>query len=672
MPFPCFHTDLFLCRDVRRHPVDVYDFEKLFANLEDARSKGLRIVRMGLCLFGDGFGFLNGAKPMSSNGCYISWLNDELTDLSQLDCIGQYPKGLNHMDCWSVWEPDILQIQAGFTVQLTHETVFVCGGIGLIKADQPQAQQFAGCLSQNANYPDRFSNVHKSQLGDLTIDLGAIRKTQQQLREFRSAQKAQPKSAAVKGQLQDAGLCVRPSVFEGRQFQFDVTTQIPPEIYHSLVIGLGGALIRKSLLEMTAKGAEAFVAAFENQPLPPNWNPLVTPKLSTQKDKKLMMGAEDIKHFIQIAPFALRGDILKPARNKSDGRITYTDEAAAKYSKSGQTKLFYNAYCDLAKCYKCVFAKTRKSGSPDADTTSLNELDFSIVASITSLQANWPGEFLTPNVNTVRHLRESTRNYGVASLLNVMLEEMLHGRYKRRAPSTSGRDSLVEVMQYENFRQAAQFLQDILSDLDSARSHPAILRLPESIRSELLNPSDRTLRDLLQPPRVKSPYSASQPNAICDESIRSGPRCGTLKLSAQEKKLIHLQDDDSFPESKVSFIIRPHQDTLWASTSQKGATRYSVTDDSNNRAVIGIVQLEQLFFVGDDAYCTVTWGERKLIDTAYSGCRMYNFSVDNSTNTAMHRRGKGVLSIRHIDRYVHFGLTRDGGMLLNDLYFISS
>ena len=115
-PFPVFTLQFpFLCRDVRRHPVDVYDFEKLFANLEDARSKGLRIVRMGLCLFGDGFGFLNGAKPMSSNGCYISWLNDELTDLSQLDCIGQYPKGLNHVDCWSVWnrifckfKPDLL------------------------------------------------------------------------------------------------------------------------------------------------------------------------------------------------------------------------------------------------------------------------------------------------------------------------------------------------------------------------------------------------------------------------------------------------------------------------------------------------------------------------------------------------------------------------------------
>jgi hypothetical protein len=192
---PYFHTYFF--RYVRRHPVDVYDFEKLFANLEDARSKGLRIVRVGICLFGDGFGFLNGAKPMSSNGCYISWLNYELKDLSQLDCIGQYPKGLNHMDCWSVWEPDIYKIQAGFTVKLAHERVFVCGGIGLIKADQPQAQLFAGCLSQNADCPDRFSNVHKSQLGDMNIDLGAIRKTQQQLREFRSAQEAQPNSANI-------------------------------------------------------------------------------------------------------------------------------------------------------------------------------------------------------------------------------------------------------------------------------------------------------------------------------------------------------------------------------------------------------------------------------------------------------------------------------------------
>ena len=35
---------------------------------------------------------------------------------------------------------------------------------------------------------------------------------------------------------------------------------------------------------------------------------------------------------------------------------------------------------------------------------------------------------------------------------------------------------------------------------------------------------------------------------------------------------------------------------------------------------------------------------------------------------AMHRRGKVVLSIRHINQYVHFGLTCDGVMLLNELY----
>ena len=43
----------------------------------------------------------------------------------------------------------------------------------------------------------------------------------------------------------------------------------------------------------------------------------------------------------------------------------------------------------------------------------------------------------------------------------------------------------------------------------------------------------------------------------------------------------------------------------------------------------------------------------------------------SSDPVAMHRRGKGVLSIRNIDRYVHFGLTCDGGMLLYELYFIS-
>jgi hypothetical protein len=148
-------------KDMRRHPVDAYDFDTLFSNLQKARDEKFRILRVGVCLFGDGFGFLNGAKPMSSNACYVSFLNDELTELSQLDCIGQYSKGLQTMDCWSL---GARHTQAGFTTTIREERVFVCGGVGLVRADQPQAQLFVGCLNHNANYLDRMSHVEKSQV----------------------------------------------------------------------------------------------------------------------------------------------------------------------------------------------------------------------------------------------------------------------------------------------------------------------------------------------------------------------------------------------------------------------------------------------------------------------------------------------------------------------------
>ncbi len=120
-----------------------------------------------------------------------------------------------------------------------------------------------------------------------------------------------------------------------------MTSQIKYATHYSLVIGLGGALIRKTLLEMTAKGVRTFVSAFESQPIPVNWNPLVTPRLSTQKDRKLMMGSEDIKHFIQLAPFALR-DILMPSRGAIG--VTFTDEGTTKYSQRGQPALLMIAF----------------------------------------------------------------------------------------------------------------------------------------------------------------------------------------------------------------------------------------------------------------------------------------------------------------------------------------
>ena len=54
-------------------------------------------------------------------------------------------------------------------------------------------------------------------------------------------------------------------------------------------------------------------------------------------------------------------------------------------------------------------------------------------------------------------------------------------------------------MKYENFRQALRYLLHIVKYNPEARTHPAILRLPEAVREErvLLAIADRLVLELL-------------------------------------------------------------------------------------------------------------------------------------------------------------------------------
>ena len=88
-----------------------------------------------------------------------------------------------------------------------------------------------------------------------------------------------------------------PSPFEQPEIVFDVHQQIPPVVCHAEVIGMCGKLVLLTLQQLTPQGRSEFCKAFDNQHLPPHWDALTPPYLSSQGDK-LMMGAMDIKHLI--------------------------------------------------------------------------------------------------------------------------------------------------------------------------------------------------------------------------------------------------------------------------------------------------------------------------------------------------------------------------------------
>ena len=102
---------------------------------------------------------------------------------------------------------------------------------------------------------------------------------------------------------------------------------------HLMVAGDGRAVLTFILEQFTSNvGQSNFAQALQLQPIPPHWGSLPQP-VSSQEEKKLMLGIEDIKRVIQLLPFALSRTFLQlPRRGASDRlRAAFTEEALSRW-----------------------------------------------------------------------------------------------------------------------------------------------------------------------------------------------------------------------------------------------------------------------------------------------------------------------------------------------------
>ncbi len=167
-----------------------------------------------------------------------------------------------------VLEPMIKTLQLGFAADLgPNGKAFIHGGVCIVPADMPQAQQFCGFKSQTATHFDRFSHITQDEGGNLDYNLKENRKTLDHMREAREKQNADPRSASTL--LKEMGMAESKSVFEN--LAVDPTTVSPPLNDHQVILGQVGKLIKLTLEELTPTGKIQFVKALHRQPLPPSW-----------------------------------------------------------------------------------------------------------------------------------------------------------------------------------------------------------------------------------------------------------------------------------------------------------------------------------------------------------------------------------------------------------------
>ena len=269
-------------------------------------------------------------------------------------------------------------------------------------------------------------------------------------------------------------------------------------------------------------------------------------------------------------------------------------------------------------------------------------------------------------------------------------------------------------MKYENFRQALRYLLHIVKYNPEARTHPAILRLPEAVREELFDSTDSLLIELMASRSVKTDYtSATYAEDDVTPAIRVTGSVPALALLPDELAQVDLLiQAESYPEDMqrrvqseldslrsdgaegVDTVCLPHRSkhtsTIYCtqppSDHKEGKTRVNYAHYSVDSALphgstpfVGkVARIHHLFLVADVPLALVTWGQPLKVVPGLD-CREYRFPArgaaltSSSSSSSTRRRAPptslpSVIKVERLISYVHFGILAGSRFLLSRFY----
>ena len=355
------------------------------------------------------------------------------------------------------------------------------------------AQKVCGCFSSTgAFYPCRGCHVHKK---NISITTPAKRKTAALRTLVRKWQKSQVSKTKINSRLQLEGLHKHTTFFEDKAISFDVTTQIPVDPFHNLIIGLGSLVIGELVRGLTASGLEVLNARLGNLSLSQGWKPL--PRLKpTNKPELVDVSGKAAQHIIRLLPLALRGALRRVhlrgelIGNLREREVTPTDYLSASFE----------CVVLLAEANLVVFAQARPVTSKlESDEPSLIEIEDSLVALVECVGKTWP-DLLSRRPNAHMgwaHSREDAYLFGLVSILSVDVFELRHAPIRAAARAMSNRRVEFDLLHHEATKVS-------LVSLSRGASLPDDTCLSDEVKECIRE--DKTMRKLMRPLRASGFY----------------------------------------------------------------------------------------------------------------------------------------------------------------------
>jgi hypothetical protein len=614
------HGVICLLKDVTPHPTNAYEYD--MRAVRDAESKGIRVLRLFVELYIDGFGTWRKVQ-YSPDGIYISFGNESRQTRNQLDnihCLGMKPPNTNMNDCLAPIVEDLKKLQTGFLVTVAGHLVFVIGGLGIVKADMPQAQELAGCMSMSCGRPCRMCHVQKgADLGDMDVPA-----TESRVRSIWTKMECREAQCDDSNALTDTGLAKEASILEDRQLCFDETVGIPTEPLHSELSGISKLALSLLVASLTVKFRRKLSLALARLKTP--WKTQLPPFELSRKGS-VKMNAEQVCRVIQVLPF-----LLTAPSPHGDGRPRewlqkhmFTSEACAAFEAKIGSRFCTEvrlAFIAVAASNVMVFAEERTN-----DMCSLKELDESVRTARRTLQEVFGDTFERPNTHAGLHLVDAADRFAVPKNCDVRMYETKHGPFKRVMARSNGRGVEKQMMMWSNTRQALCFL--------ARGGTPARC---DALSQEMLSHirEDPALARLLQVKTVKSPhgnFSTQRPRKLDAKHvmvamrrlIRKGWR-GSTDISAEEASSCGLSPGSgtlraSLWRGQNEVLPLQHWEVL---TGPHESERFEVKAPIGPRPGVAIARIRELIWYCGRPFARVHWLARcSTQPQQLTGCHTY-------------------------------------------------
>jgi len=440
----------------------MFDNEVLLRRLKRVPAN-IPVLRVFLCYFYDGFNLFS--KAYHSTGAGYTTLGGLPTHLQGLLRnilpVHMVPPGVDLMEALRPFFARVKQMEDGCFLNLGPVIgwVFLTGGIGLIRVDMPQGQEFAGCLHQSAHVWCRMCKVHKSDHGEVMNPLAVAKlvRTAKATADIRRGISEQYEDNTTRKEVcAFAGLSLDEGVIRRAGLTFDVHQQMPFEAFHCTKVGNAKHFCNNIMSSLTDDSLVSLNARIRQLDVCHGWTSrLAEVELTTSvariEKRTVKCNATQAGMLCSALPLLFRNWL-----HRSRFRKIFADEWAARQPPRDWLAEIRDVVVLVARSNALVLGTHHNT---HGDTLGYRQFVHEVVrAGRHACKELWPRHWGTPTMHIGSHVPAMTMDYGGGRSTKNSREECKNHEMRLLVRGVNGQVTPeVQMMRLSNTSHSAKF-----------------------------------------------------------------------------------------------------------------------------------------------------------------------------------------------------------------------